>query len=301
MTRPQLAPGVAIVAAPGAHPAVRTPDGEFLRINASPEGLARLLRRLDGAPDTADAARAAGATDTMDAVAADAADEEADRLLAAFRDAGYLSAPAPWPPARAEVLVLGDPRLTEPLTRHLAAAGARPRATAPEEVAALAEGAAAPPAAVAWCLDRPVPPGLWDAADRLPSRGIAWARCHREGPQAWIEPVAAREGDVLAAHVRARRLAATPAHRELAAYWEGPAASGPHPQPFPAGAAVVAALLAAGLAAWAQDRPAAPVPGGADPLPAARKLRRVDLRDLTVTEHPVLPVPAVAPLPSPAP
>ncbi|MZG06467.1 hypothetical protein GTW62_30055, partial [Streptomyces sp. SID5614] len=36
-------------------------------------------------------------------------------------------------------------------------------------------------------------------------------------------------------------------------------------------------------------------------LPARRRLRRVDLRDLTFTEHPVLPVPDVAPLPARAP
>ncbi|CAM5641666.1 hypothetical protein SCALM49S_04823 [Streptomyces californicus] len=33
-------------------------------------------------------------------------------------------------------------------------------------------------------------------------------------------------------------------------------------------------------------------------LPPRRRLRRIDLRDLTVTEHPALPVPDVAPLPT---
>lgn len=41
-----------------------------------------------------------------------------------------------------------------------------------------------------WCLDGPVPEGLWDAADWLPERGIAWLRGHREAWQAYIEPLA---------------------------------------------------------------------------------------------------------------
>ncbi|AZM51087.1 hypothetical protein DMB38_31010 [Streptomyces sp. WAC 06738] len=301
MPRPRLAPGVDVFDVPGRPTAVRTPDGEFLHVDAEPGAVARLLAELDGTAG----ARPGGPA---------AADEEARRLLTAFADAGYLDPPAVWPAERAGVLLLGDAELTGPLAGLLSAAGARPRAGTPEEVAALAAGrlrggpatggvsvtapTAAPVAAVVWCLDRPVPAGLWDAADRLPARGIAWARSHREGLQAWVEPLAAGAGDVLARHVRARRLAATPAHRELAAYWGAASATGPCPGGTAAGAAFVAALLATDLTAWATAGVrTGRSPGGAG-LPASRRLRRLDLRDLSVSEHPVLPVPAVAPLPT---
>ena len=54
---------------------------------------------------------------------------------------------------------------------------------------------------------------------------------------------------------------------------------------------VHAKLLADDLTRWATGVP------DRCPVPARRRLRRVDLRDLTVTEHPVLPVPEVAPTP----
>jgi hypothetical protein len=58
---------------------------------------------------------------------------------------------------------------------------------------------------------------------------------------------------------------------------------------------VLAALLADDLSRWITG---APDTGGG--LPVRRRLRRVDLRTLTVTEHPVLPVPDVAPMPKQA-
>ncbi|MFD5710447.1 hypothetical protein ACFWHW_08635 [Streptomyces pharetrae] len=281
MSRSQLAPGVEVVAVDGRGLAVRTPDGEFFRVNTGRADADALRSRLTGAdlPGT---------------------DRELDRLVAAFAEAGYLTeddtsaedgtpaagtAPAAWPAGRRHVLLLGDPVLTEPLARLLRAAGAAPRAGTP------GEDIAPDVAAVVWCLDGPVPPGLWDDADRLPERGVAWQRCHREGWQAYVEPVAAAAGDVTSAHLRARRLAATPAHRELAAYWNGPRTGGAPVRLTAPAAALLAALLADDLARWATDAP------GTGALPARRRLRRVDLRTLTVTEHPVLPVPDVARLP----
>ncbi|MEV8554146.1 hypothetical protein AB0L04_30575 [Streptomyces glaucescens] len=271
MSRSQLAPGVEVVAVDGRGLAVRTPDGEFLRVNTGRVDADALRARLTGDP--------AGG------------DRELDRLVDAFAEAGYLTtedgtpaagtAPAAWPAARRPVLLLGDPVLTEPLARLLRAAGAAPRPGTP------GESVAPDVAAVVWCLDGPVPPGLWDDADRLPQRGVAWQRCHREGWQAYVEPVAAAPSDVTAAHLRARRLAATPAHRELAAYWDGPRTGGAPVRLTAPAAALLAALLADDLARWATDAP------GTGALPARRRLRRVDLRTLTVTEHPVLPVPAV--------
>ncbi|WP_340556766.1 hypothetical protein [Streptomyces sp. GSL17-111] len=276
MTSSRLAPGVEVVAVPGGGPALRTADGEFLRISTGEADQDRLLDRLSGRAATAPAAADADAL---------------DRLVAAFADAGYLAEsdnenddPPPWPRHRRDVRLLGAPALTGPLAASLAAAGAAPRTVSPAE---LGTGR---PAAVVWCLDGPVPPGLWDDADHLPARGTAWLRCHREGHQLWIEPLACGPGDVSSAHVRSRRLAATPAHRELAAYWAGHRTAGAPVTLTPAAAAFVAALLAADLTHWATG--AAPRPGA---LPVTRRLRRVDLRDLTVTQHAVLPVPPVAP------
>lgn len=283
MPHRQLAPGVEIVAVDGDGLALRTADGEFLRVHKGDVNGDDLRHRLAGTPATRP-------------------DAGLDRLVSAFDAAGYLTgsgrpatkdeatdAARAWPAERRDVLLLGDPALTEPLARQLRAAGASPRSGTPEDAMTRPDAAA-----VVWCLDGPVPDGLWDEADRLPARGTAWLRCHREGWQAYLEPVAAAPGDVTSAHVRARRLAVTPAHRELAAYWRGPRTSGV-PVPLTAAAAgLLAALLADDLARWAADAP------DTGALPARRRLRRVDLRTLTVTEHPVLPVPDVARTPTPA-
>ncbi|MFE9043511.1 hypothetical protein ACFYOG_21735 [Streptomyces sp. NPDC007818] len=282
MSRSRLVPGVEVVAVPGRGLAVRTAEGEFLGVRtpgAADESA--LLSLLSGAG------------------AATPPGKELSAVVVAFEEAGYLAdeppPPAPWPADRRAVLLLGTPALTRPLAAHLTALGAEPRtapATAPDApppaIEDLLDG---DPAAVVWCLDGPVPEGLWDAADRLPAHGVAWLRCHREGWQAYVEPLAAAPGDVTAAHVRARRLAATPAHRELAAYWSGPRTAGaPVDLTVPA-AALLAALLADDLARWATGA------DGTTGIPARRRLRRVDLRTLTVTEHPVLPVPAVVAVP----
>ncbi|MEU9351942.1 hypothetical protein AB0D65_13195 [Streptomyces griseoloalbus] len=304
MSRSRLVPGVEVVAVPGRGLAVRTAEGEFLGVRTRGADEDALLTLLSGA-------------------AAAPADEELRRVVRAFEEAGYL-ADGPrrpeWPAARRNILLLGDPVLTAPLTEQLTALGAEPRTAAapatpdapPENLDDLLHG---DPAAVVWCLDGPVPDGLWDSADRLPERGVAWLRCHREGWQAYVEPLAAVPGDVTSAHVRARRLAATPAYRELAAYWSGPRTSGAPVRITAPAAGLLAALLADDLSRWAGGAPDAAVDvgtldagttdagttvvgtPGAGGLPARRRLRRVHLRTLTVTEHPVLPVPEVAPMP----
>ncbi|WP_282699840.1 hypothetical protein [Streptomyces sp. CC219B] len=279
MSRSQLVPGVELVTVPGRGLAVRTAEGEFLSVRTAGTDEEALLARLSG-------------------TAVAEPDDELDRLVRAFEDAGYL-ADAPrspgWPADRRDIRLLGDAALTEPLAALLRTLGAEPRTAVHGNTSpSLDDLSAADPAAVVWCLDGPVPEGLWDAADRLPERGIAWLRCHREGWQAYVEPLAATAGDVTSAHVRARRLAATPAHRELAAYWNGPRTSGAPVRLTAPAAALLAALIADDLTRW--------ITGVADPagLPARRRLRRVDLRTLAVTEHPVLPVPDVAPQPKQA-
>ncbi|WP_328500011.1 hypothetical protein OG828_03000 [Streptomyces sp. NBC_00457] len=277
MSRSQLAPGVEVVAVPGRGLAVRTAEGEFLSVRTSDEDEDALLSRLSGTTTAGEP------------------DNELDRIVRAFEGAGYL-ADGPrsprWPADRRDIRLLGDPVLTEPLAALLRALGAEPTRPAPDGTAD--DLPADEPAAVVWCLDGPVPDELWDAADRLPERGIAWLRCHREGWQAYVEPLAAAPGDVTSAHVRARRLAATPAHRELAAYWSGPRTSGAPVHLTAPAAGLLAALLADDLSRWATGAP------DTGDLPARRRLRRVDLRTLTVTEHPVLPVPDVARIPEKA-
>ncbi|MEU3057329.1 hypothetical protein [Streptomyces griseus] len=305
MTRSRLAPGTGIVTAPGAGPVLRTSGGEFLRIDTGGVDAETLVRRLVGEETPDEGAYTA----------------ELARLIEAFEEGGHAVTARPRAPlAGRTVHVLGDPVLTGPVARCAAAEGAEIREATPDRVAELARAtpdrSADGRVAVVWCLDSPVPEGLWDTADRLPGQGIAWLRCHREGAHVWTEPLASAPGDVTARHVRLRRLAATAAHRELAAYWAGHRTPDTGPHPTEASAALIAGLLTADLIAWAEAeagaaiRPGgsagagaeAPVgPSGPTGLPPRRRLRRIDLRDLTVTEHPVLPVPDVAPLPAPTP
>jgi hypothetical protein len=274
----RLVPGAEVVAVPGRGLAVRTPEGEFLTIRTGDAEERLLLSRLTGDETTS------------------RGDTGLDRVIRGFEQAGFLAdglPPAEWPADRRRIRLIGDPVLTGPLAAHLTALGADPRTapavtTSPADVGDLLATA---PAAVVWCLDGPVPDGLWDAADRLPEHGVAWLRCHREGWQAYVEPVAADPGDVTSAHIRSRRLAATPAYRELAAYWSGPRTLGAPVRLAVPAATLLTALLADDLSRWATG---APDTAG---LPARRRLRRVDLRTLTVTEHPVLPVPDVAAMP----
>ncbi|MCL7377627.1 hypothetical protein [Streptomyces sp. 35G-GA-8] len=280
----RLAPGTGIVNVPGEGLALRTADGEFLRIDTG---------RADGEALTHRLVTGAGGKGTE-------TNDELAPLVEAFEEAGYAvpatADPRPGPLRGHTVLLLGDTSLTAPLARFAAAEGADLRTAEPAQVSELVEGHAPDvPTAVVWCLDSPVPEGLWDEADRLPAVRVGWLRCHREGAHTWIEPIASAPGDITSAHIRLRRLAATPAHRELAAYWAGHRTPDTGPRPTEASAALIASLLTADLVAWAAGeryRSAA--------LPVRRRLRRVDLRDLTVTDHPVLPVPAVAPLPASA-
>ncbi|MFJ1777418.1 hypothetical protein ACIOKA_11890 [Streptomyces anulatus] len=302
MTRSRLAPGTGIVTVPGGAPVLRTSGGEFLRIDTGGVTGEDLVRRLAGEGTPED-------DETSDEGAHTA---ELARLVEAFEAAGHaLSTPPRAPLAGRTVHVLGDPVLTEPVARCTGAEGAEVHRITPDGVAELARAApddgAEGRVAVVWCLDSPVPEGLWDTADRLPGRRIAWLRCHREGAHSWIEPLAAAPGDVTSRHLRLRRLAATPAHRELAAYWAGHRTPDTGPHPTEASAALIAALLTADLIAWAGVGVGVGAEAGAGAeasrvavLPVRRRLRRIDLRDLTLTEHPVLPVPDVAPLPTPA-
>ncbi|MEU9605565.1 hypothetical protein [Streptomyces sp. NPDC048057] len=297
MNTPRLVPGAALVAVPGRGLALRTPDGAFLRVDTGEVPAADLLRLFAGA-DSADSADKAD-SGAGEADAPHDATGALDQLVAAFQDAGYATTHPPRDPtasrpplAGTTLLLLGDRVLTEPVARLAADAGARPEPVDPDRLTARAR-AAGPRCAVVWCLDRPVPPGLWDAADALARDGVAWLRCHREGAHAWVEPAAFDADGVTSADVRLRRLAATPAHRELDAYW-----AAPHERDGAGHTAVTAAytaaLLVGDLVAGIDD------PAGRATAPRRFLLRRLDLRDLTLTTHPVLPVPACTPMPATA-
>ncbi|MFE7134938.1 hypothetical protein ACFVIM_29165 [Streptomyces sp. NPDC057638] len=274
MSPVRLAPGVALVDVPGRGLAVRTPDGDFLHVDTGGVAASALIARLRGG----------GVTDRGSAQASGADDPALDRLETAFDQAGFLHGSSGGGPLSGrQVWLLGDPVLTTPLLRCAEGAGARVREIGAGELAAAREQRE--PTAVVWCLDGRVPPGLWDEADLLPMAGVGWLRCQREGHQAWLEPLASAPGDVTSRDVRLRRLAATAAHRELAAYWDDMTPEPPGAGHSAASAALLAGLLTGELLAWARGEP------------ARRPLRRIDLRDLAVSGHPVLPVPAVAPLP----
>ncbi|MFF8957587.1 hypothetical protein [Streptomyces sp. NPDC014894] len=275
----RLAAGVALVSVPGPDGpglAVRTADGEFLRVDTGGVGEAALLAAVRG---TAPAGPGPGP----------GPGPELARLTAAFAEAGFLAAGRPERGALRgrRVFLLGDRVLTDQLARCVRSERGAVRCVDPSRLATALAGDAAEPGrtAVVWCLDAPVPPGLWDEADRLPERSVAWLRCHREGDQVWLEPLAAAPGDVTSADVRLRRLAATPAHRELDAYWRGPSAEGPGAGHTAASAALTAGLLTAALIAWATSSP------------PSRLLHHLHLPTLTLTPHPILPIPPSLPLP----
>ncbi|MBB0233076.1 hypothetical protein FOE67_27180, partial [Streptomyces calidiresistens] len=194
--------------------------------------------------------------------------------------------------------MVGDPATAAAVARALRAlgAGARtdgsadPAADRPSAVVLCAVPAEGPAGAPASAPGKDAPRIDHELADRLLELGIPRQYCHREGWTVWIEPPALAAGDVTAAHVRARRLAATPAHRELAAHWRGAAVEEPAPPLTVDHRDLLASLLAADLAEACGAPPADPgLP------PARRRLRRLDPVTGTVTAHAVLPVPAVAP------
>ncbi|WP_422771391.1 hypothetical protein ACN28C_33040 [Plantactinospora sp. WMMC1484] len=128
-----------------------------------------------------------------------------------------------------------------------------------------------------------LPDGRWCRLDaECAAAGIAWHRGYAEGGRWYAGPLSVPGAGPSYADLRLRRLAASPFPDELLAYWAWLDSGGrPAGPPDPAGAAVVAGLIAADVRAYLAGRP---VPGertqyGLDP--ASGVLRR----------HPVLPVP----------
>lgn len=197
--------------------------------------------------------------------------------LDAFARAGHLGERARWPAPRRVVAVISDH--AKELAEVLAAAGAEPVVL--EGFDAVAELA---PAALCTWHDGPAP-REWLEWEPAAPRGIAWQRTSREGRHVLLEPI-----DVPHRDVRARRLAAAGSgHEHLLAYWAQRDAVLGDEAPDAAEVLLVAALIAKDLFRWACSVP------DTGPIPAARRLRVLELDTGTTTDHAVLPVPDSAP------
>ncbi|MGP4102631.1 hypothetical protein [Nonomuraea sp. KM90] len=297
-----LAPGVSIFEL-GDATVLRTPDGEFLAVNAE---LDADLDRL--APPLAEAFTRAGflvpgsshppasvivlGEGMIAAALADLLPRTGLTLLTPERPhAGDRHRPVPGP-ASAPPTTKHAPAPPGPepaVAWHIAEgvmawgdSGGGAEGASPGSIASrlVADGAipAGGRTVVSWVCDGLPPAAAWAALDAEVGR-VARQRCSVEGATAVIEPIAVAGGDVTHTHVRQRRLAASDSPDHLAAYWAGPpihAASAIDP----VAAAFVAALLAADLLAWAAGRP------------HGRRLRLADLRTQRVSDHPILPVPS---------
>lgn len=128
-----------------------------------------------------------------------------------------------------------------------------------------------------------VPDEEWRARDiELREQGVAWHRVHAEGTGLVLGPFSVPGATASYRDTRGRRLAAAPVPDELLGLWAhlaGPTAAPPPPVPAPT-AAVAAGLVAADVLAHVRG---APIPSAGYQLVLAE--------DLTITRHPVLPLP----------
>lgn len=176
------------------------------------------------------------------------------------------------------VAVVGTGLIAGALTELLSRAGFPVERVAAGDIRGRLASASRP-ATVSWCSDG-LPPADWqDHCDATLLAGATWQCCSVEGAIAVLEPIAAAPGDVGHADVRGRRLAASQSPDHLAAYWAGEPV---HTSPAlgVVEAHLVAALLAADLIRCARGQG------------RTRLVRLVDLRTQTVSDHPVLPLPA---------
>ncbi|MGS2643945.1 hypothetical protein [Streptosporangium sp. LJ11] len=247
---------------------VHGPDEDFMVVQVPPQDQAAVAGLISGRlgvraalerlPDAADlvAELTVAPQDTADA--ADTADTAAAS------------------PSAAEVLLMGDGPLLDPLSRHLRQAGLTVRRGEP--------GQDLQPQAVALvaCAEY-LPDTAWRELDaRCRDLRLAWHRGHSEGRRWYVGPFTPPTGGAGYEDVRLRRLAACPWPDELAAYWAFLEAGGRPAAPAdPAGAEVAAALVAADLRAWFDG---APPPGGGHQV-------GIDLAAGEIRRHPVLPVP----------
>jgi len=268
----RLRPGVSVFEVPGQGTALREASGRLRGVDLPRPTVEALTRWLDGT----DPEPPAGL----------------DPERHAFAAAGYLAdAPAP---RRVTVTVVGDGALADAVAAALTGPGTDVRRAGPDTVLATPGDTvlATPGDAVCAVTDGPGP-AAWTALDTLPGCGCAFFRLAVEGRHGILEPPAVHPGDAGHADVRARRLAAAGSgHPHLSAYWD----TAPATTTGPGDRALLAALLAADVRAWAAGHDV-PADGDLVPaaLPARRRLRVVDLDTAAIADHPLLPVPDSAP------
>lgn len=202
-----------------------------------------------------------------------------DALVTALAARGVVET-APVPPTRSQatILVLGTGPIVEQITELLT----HDVVTGQADVAAVA-GADVVISCASW-----LPDAAWRDLDAACARHrVPWHGCYAEGTRWFVGPMAVPGRTAGYADTRARRLGACGVPDELLSYWaylDAGVELPPVPYPGPAGAAIIAGLIAADVEAYLST--------GA---PAAEACQlEVDPATLVVARHPVLPLPATA-------
>ncbi|MFC4068955.1 hypothetical protein [Actinoplanes subglobosus] len=252
---PRLTPGCHLYEGPDGVWRYYLPGDRFVRITAPADLIGPAQRLLHGRPGTE---LPAGATE----------------LLTALDGQGILAAEEP-APRRGRIQVHGDGPIAEQVTRLLSAA---------HDIVDPAAGLTADVDVVVCCAGW-LPDSAWRTLDATcAGLGVAWHGCYAEGTRWFAGPMAVPGLTAGYRDTRARRLGACGVPQELLGYWsylDRGEDLPPVPRPGPGVAAIVAGVLVADVEAFLRDgRPAA----------SGRQLE-IDPADLSVTAHPVLPLP----------
>ncbi|GAA2896699.1 hypothetical protein GCM10010517_61690 [Streptosporangium fragile] len=244
---------------------VHGPDEDFMVVQVPPEDRAVVTGLISGD---------LGVRAALERVPA-AADLVSELAATPEDTAGTVTGAAVLPHT-AEVLLVGDGPLLDPLSRCLRQAGLAVRhGRSGDDVGSQA-------AALVACAEH-LPDAAWRELDaRCRDLRIAWHRGHSEGRRWYVGPFTPPTGGTGYEDLRLRRLAACPWPDELTAYWAFLDAGGRPAAPAdPAGAEVAAALITTDLRAWFDG---APPPGDGHQV-------GIDLAAGEIRRHPVLPVP----------
>ncbi|TDB73106.1 hypothetical protein [Micromonospora sp. KC721] len=244
-----LAPGAAVVPTADGFLLV-TPTEDFITIDVETDRRELVASLLSG---------------KLTPGAALARDADAAGLLDVLADEGLLAEEADT--AAGPVVLLGDGVLVEHLCHLL-------DVKRTDDIG----GAAVVVACADW-----LPDARWRRLDAdCVAAGIAWHRGYAEGGRWYAGPLSVPGVGPSYADLRLRRLAASPFPDQLLAYWAWLDSGGrPAASPDPAGAAVVAGLIATDVRAYLTGRP----------VPGDRTQYGVDVTAGVLRRHPVLPVP----------